>query len=198
MPERVNSPLREGLKYKKLEALMSGFKKTMKGSFIFCLSGRTNQKQEIIMERKNLRQLLASAQQELNRLTTKEKALSRKEKTHRKIVLGGEVAKYLGLDIDQDMLVGFLITCAGLTEEQRKRFISNGARARENENMKKEQKNKISIVKRKQEKQQTEVADPVSKNGNTPEENKEGKNELNLRYQSHFSSMLGKVVDKGK
>lgn len=150
------------------------------------------------MERKDLRQLLASAQQELNRLTTKEKALTHKEKTHRKIVLGGEVAKYLGLYVDQDMLVGSLITCAGLTEAQRKRFISNGARARENENMKKEQENKISTVKRKQEKQQAEVADPVSKSGNTSEENKEGENGLNLNYQSHFSSMLGKAVDKGK
>ncbi|MEQ5053741.1 conjugal transfer protein TraD [Klebsiella michiganensis] len=99
------------------------------------------------MENKKLNQLLASAQQELNRLTTKEKALSRKEKTHRKIVLGGEVAKYLGLDVDQDMLVGFLIFCARLTEEQRERFISNGARARQNENLKKEQNNKISTKK---------------------------------------------------
>ncbi|WP_168393348.1 conjugal transfer protein TraD [Erwinia amylovora] len=149
-------------------------------------------------EDKKLKQLLASAQQELNRLTTKEKALSRKETTHRKIVLGGEVAKYLGLDVDQDMLVGFLITCAGLTEEQRKRFISNGARARENENLRKEQKNKISTVKRKQEKQQAEVADPESKNNNAPEENKEKEKGLNLRYQSHFSAMQGKAVDKGK
>ena len=144
-------------------------------------------------EDKKLKQLLASAQQELNRLTTKEKALSRKETTHRKIVLGGEVAKYLGLDVDQDMLVGFLITCAGLTEEQRKRFISNGARARENENLRKEQKNKISAVKRKQ---QAEAVDPESKKGNASEENGENKNGLNLRYQSHFSSILGKVVDK--
>lgn len=150
------------------------------------------------MERKDLRQLLASAQQELNRLTTKEKALSRKEKTHRKIVLGGEVAKYLGLDVDQDMLVGFLITCARLTEEQRKRFISNGVRARENENMKKEQKNKISTVKRKQEKQQIGTVDSELKNDHATERNKEEENGLNLHYQSRFSSMLGKAVDKNK
>ncbi|QLH62870.1 conjugal transfer protein TraD [Serratia symbiotica] len=150
------------------------------------------------MERKDLRQLLASAQQELNRLTTKEKALSRKEKTHRKIVLGGEVAKYLGLDVDQDMLVGFLITCAGLTEEQRKRFISNGARARENENMKKEQKNKISTVKSKREKQQVGTVDPELKNDDSIQGNKETENGLNLRYQSRFSSMLGKAIDKEK
>lgn len=96
------------------------------------------------MENKKLNQLLASAQQELNRLTTKEKALTRKEKTHQKIVLGGEVAKYLGLEIDRDLLVGFLLLFASLTEEQRERLISNGARARQNENLKKEQNNKIS------------------------------------------------------
>lgn len=96
------------------------------------------------MENKKLNQLLASAQQELNRLNTAEKALTRKEKTHKKIVLGGEVAKYLGLDIDHDLLVGFLIACASLTKEQRERFISNGARARQNENLKKEQNNKTS------------------------------------------------------
>lgn len=150
------------------------------------------------MERKDLRQLLASAQQELNRLTTKEKALSRKEKTHRKIVLGGEVAKYLGLDVDQDMLVGFLITCARLTEEQRKRFISNGARARENENMKKEQKNKISTVKSKREKQQVGTGDPELKNNYSTKGNKDEGNGLNLGYQSRFSSMLGKAIEKEK
>jgi len=99
------------------------------------------------MEGKNLRQLIASAQLELNRLSTKEKAMTRKEKTHRKIVLGGEVAKYMGLDIDQDMLVGFLMTYATTTEEQRNRYISNGGRARHNENLRKEQDNKNSLKK---------------------------------------------------
>lgn len=99
------------------------------------------------MERKNLRQLIASAQLELNRLSSKEKTLTRKEKTHRKIVLGGEVAKYVGLDIDQDMLIGFLMTYATTTEEQRICFISNGARAKQNELLIKEQNNKNSVKK---------------------------------------------------
>ncbi|WP_437891949.1 conjugal transfer protein TraD, partial [Phytobacter sp. V91] len=60
--------------------------------------------------------MLASAQQELNRLTTAQRVLTRKEKTHRKIVLGGEVAKYMGLDIEQDILVGFLMTFATATK----------------------------------------------------------------------------------
>lgn len=109
------------------------------------------------MERKDLRQLIASAQQELNRLSTKEKALSRKEKTHRKIVLGGEVAKYLGLDINHDVLIGFLLTFASSTDVQRKTWLSNGVRARENENLKKEQKNKNYIKKKNYEKDDTQV-----------------------------------------
>ncbi|WP_210513527.1 MULTISPECIES: conjugal transfer protein TraD [Pantoea] len=109
------------------------------------------------MERKNLQQLLASAQQELNRLSTKEKALTRKEKTHRKIVLGGEVAKYLGIDINHDLLVGFLLTFASSTDIQRKTWLSNGARARENENLRKEQKNKNYIKKTDREKNDTKV-----------------------------------------
>lgn len=97
----------------------------------------------------HLCQLIASAQLKLNRLSTKEKTLTRKEKTHRKIVLGGEVAKYIGLDIDHDMLVGFLMTYATTTEEQRNSFISNGARAKQNELLIKEQNNKNSIKNRR-------------------------------------------------
>ncbi|WP_324028504.1 hypothetical protein GC087_13610 [Pantoea sp. JZ2] len=109
------------------------------------------------MERKNLQQLLASAQQELNRLTTKQKSLTRKETTHKKIVLGGEVAKYLGLDINHDMLVGFLLTFVSSTDVQRKTWLSNGARARENENLRKEKKNKNYIKKTDCEKNDTNV-----------------------------------------
>ena len=99
------------------------------------------------MKQKDLSQLLASAQQELNRLTTAQKVLTRKENTHRKIVLGGEVAKYMGLDIEQDILVGFLMTFATATKTDLERYISNGARARQNENLRKEQKNKNSVKK---------------------------------------------------
>lgn len=128
------------------------------------------------MERKNLQQLLASAQQELNRLTTKQKALTRKEKTHQKIVLGGEVAKYLGLDINHDVLVGFLLTFASSTEVQRKAWLSNGVRARQLDNLKKEQKNKNYIKKHNQEKQDGEV-------------NKEKSGKPRLEY-NNFSKML--------
>ncbi|MGX9262490.1 conjugal transfer protein TraD [Pantoea dispersa] len=109
------------------------------------------------MERKDLRQLIASAQQELNRLITKEKTLSRKEKTHRKIVLGGEVAKYLGLDINHDVLIGFLLTFASSTDVQRKTWLSNGVRARKNESLRKEQRNKNYIKNNAHEKDDVKV-----------------------------------------
>ncbi|OAE08271.1 conjugal transfer protein TraD [Pantoea sp. OXWO6B1] len=109
------------------------------------------------MKRKDLRQLIASAQQELNRLSTKEKALTRKEITHRKIVLGGEVAKYLGLDINHNVLIGFLLSFASSTEVQRKTWLSNGVRARENESLRKEQRNKNYIKKNAHEKDDIKV-----------------------------------------
>ncbi|PQK74284.1 hypothetical protein CG428_12730 [Pantoea ananatis] len=109
------------------------------------------------MERKDLRQLIASAQLELNRLSTKEKALARKETTHRKIVLGGEVAKYLGLDINHDVLIGFLLTFTSSTDVQRKTWLSNGVRARQNENLRKEQRNEKYIKKKAHEKDDTKV-----------------------------------------
>ena len=139
------------------------------------------------MEGKNLRQLIASAQLELNRLATKEKALTRKEKTHRKIVLGGEVAKYMGLDIDQDMLVGFLMTYATTTEEQRNRYISNGGRARQNENLRKENDNKNSVKK-----QNSKNASAV--NGTDTKEN--GK--IHSMKNSHFFDVLSKQLNGNK
>ena len=70
--------------------------------------------------------------------------MNRKEKTHQKIVLGAEVAKYMGLEIDIDLLVGFLNSFASLNEEQKLRLISNGARIREIEKLKKSSHNKYS------------------------------------------------------
>ncbi|MEV4592639.1 hypothetical protein MRBLMZ1_001339 [Enterobacter ludwigii] len=61
------------------------------------------------------------------------------------IVLGGEVAKYLGLDINHDLLIGFLLTFASSTDVQRKTWLSNWGRARENESLRKEQRNKNYI-----------------------------------------------------
>lgn len=150
------------------------------------------------MERKNLQQLLASAQQELNRLSTKEKALTRKEKTHRKIVLGGEVAKYLGMDINHDLLVGFLLTFASSTDIQRKTWLSNGARARENENLRKEQKNKNYIKKSDREKNDTKVHQE-SENVTHPDAMiKNTEQNKTMQLNNTFSAMLEKKLAEKK
>ncbi len=150
------------------------------------------------MKRKDLRQLIASAQQELNRLSTKEKALTRKEITHRKIVLGGEVAKYLGLDIDHDVLIGFLLTFASSTEVQRKTWLSNGARARENEILRKERKNKNSTKKTVREKNDT---DEHQESGNVIQPDAMIKNfekDKSLQLNNTFSAMLEKKLAEKK
>lgn len=150
------------------------------------------------MERKNLRQLIASAQLELNRLTTKEKTLTRKEKTHRKIVLGGEVAKYMGLDIDQDMLVGFLMTYATTTEEQRNRFISNGVRAKQNDLLIKEQNNKNSMKKQKVIKtgDKRNIKRDIIHSDDT-EINGATENDVNNK-NNHFFDLLSKKLQENK
>ncbi|KAF6662751.1 conjugal transfer protein TraD [Enterobacteriaceae bacterium EKM102V] len=150
------------------------------------------------MERKNLQQLLASAQQELNRLTTKQKSLTRKETTHKKIVLGGEVAKYLGLDINHDMLVGFLLTFVSSTDVQRKTWLSNGARARENENLRKEQKSKNYIKKTDHEKNDTSVHHE-SENFTHPDAMiKHTEKGTAMQLNNTFSAMLEKKLAEKK
>ncbi|WP_210494332.1 conjugal transfer protein TraD [Pantoea ananatis] len=150
------------------------------------------------MERKNLQQLLASAQQELNRLTTKQKALTRKETTHRKIVLGGEVAKYLGLDINHDVFVGFLLTFVSSTDVQRKTWLSNGARARENENLRKEQKNKNSIKKTDREKNDTKVHHESESVSHPDTIIKNTEKDKAMHLNNTFSAMLEKKLAEKK
>ncbi|HIE9829656.1 TPA: conjugal transfer protein TraD [Klebsiella variicola subsp. variicola] len=150
------------------------------------------------MEGKKLRQLIASAQLELNRLATKEKTQTRREKTHRKIVLGGEVAKYMGLDINQDMLVGFLMTYATTTEEQRDSYISNGARARHNEMLRKEQNNKNSVKKQTASK----TSDKRKINHDTTDNDDAKKKTLTqsdiIERGNHFFEVLSKKLQENK
>lgn len=150
------------------------------------------------MGSKNLQQLLASAQQELNRLTTKQKALTRKETTHRKIVLGGEVAKHLGLDINHDLLVGFLLTFASSTDVQRKTWLSNGARTRENENLRKEQKNKNPIRKTNSEKKDTDVHYESNIIAQSDAMIKNSENDKTMQLNNTFSAMLEKKLSGKK
>ena len=150
------------------------------------------------MERKNLQQLLASVQQELNRLSTKEKALTRKEKTHCKIVLGGEVAKYLGLDINHDVLVGFLLTFASSTDVQRKTWLSNGARARENENLRKDQKNKNYLKKTEREKNDTKGHHESESVSHPDTIIKNTEKDKAMQLNNTFSAMLEKKLTAKK
>ena len=150
------------------------------------------------MERKDLRQLIASVQQELNRLSTKEKMLSRKEKTHRKIVLGGEVAKYLGLEINHDVLIGFLMTFASSTEVQRKTWLSNGVRARKNENLKKEQRNKNYIKKKAHEKDDAKVHYESESVIQLDAMIKNTEKDKSLQLNNTFSAMLEKKLAEKK
>ncbi|HHL0119201.1 TPA: conjugal transfer protein TraD [Klebsiella variicola subsp. variicola] len=150
------------------------------------------------MKRKDLRQLIASAQQELNRLSTKEKALTRKEITHRKIVLGGEVAKYLGLDIDHDVLIGFLLTFASSTDVHRKTWLSNGARARENENLRKEQKDKNYIKKTDREKNDTKVHYESESVSHPDKIIKNTEKDKAMQLNNTFSAMLEKKLTAKK
>lgn len=150
------------------------------------------------MGRKDLRQLIASAQQELNRLSTKEKTLARKETIHRKIVLGGEVAKYLGLDINHDVLIGFLLTFTSSTDVQRKTWLSNGVRARQNENLRKEQRNKKCIKKKAHEKDDTKVnheSESVIQHDTMIKNTEKGKA---MQLNNTFSAMLEKKLKAEK
>lgn len=149
------------------------------------------------MERKSLHQLISSAQQELNRLTTAEKTLTRKEKTHRKIVLGGEVVKFMGLDIDHDILVGFLMSFANATKEDLERYISNGARARQNESFRKVQKNKNSAKKPDTEKQVKQQGKGDDTEQYRTAQKMSDTNPLTLQY-NNFSKMMELSLMKKK
>lgn len=142
--------------------------------------------------------MLASVQQELNRLTTKQKALTRKEKTHQKIVLGGEVAKHLGLDINHDLLVGFLQSFASSTEVQRNAWLSNGARARHLDAQRNEQKNKNYIKKHRSEKKDLEGQDKVDKDLLLDIKQKESTVGAKSLQYNHFSRTLGNGLSKKK
>ncbi|HDS1113885.1 conjugal transfer protein TraD [Serratia nevei] len=68
---------------------------------------------------KTIKQKIASAQMRLNRLKTKDKALTKQAETRQKIILGAEVAKAVGcdvFDIDKELVLGFLLALPQLSE----------------------------------------------------------------------------------
>ena len=60
------------------------------------------------MANKNLEQKIASAQNKLNELKSKQNAISRKERDRERYALGGDVAKYFKFKQDRELLIGLL------------------------------------------------------------------------------------------
>jgi|GEM_PF-5097238 len=135
---------------------------------------------------KTIKQKIAAAQDELNKLVTRQKEMTRKEKTHRKIVLGGEVAKYMGPDVDQDILTGFLMSYARATKEDIERYKSNGARIRELESLRKEQKTKKPVQNGKEDGR--EQASEGNRCGGG----------INLSYKNRFSTKMNNALNKNE
>ncbi|SLM62785.1 MULTISPECIES: conjugal transfer protein TraD [Dickeya] len=141
-----------------------------------------------------LKQLLASAQQELNRLTIAQKNHSRKQITHRKIVLGGEVAKHMGLDIDQDVLVGYLIRFSALTEKDISVLKIRGAEARRLDSIRKGLSGKSNSKKRSPGKLSTQNNNDMDNTINTESEKV---TKPDVEYNTQFFRMLKKgLTDK--
>jgi len=133
---------------------------------------------------KTIRQKIAAAQDELNKLVTRQKEMTRKEKTHRKIVLGGEVAKHMGLDVDQDTLTGFLMSYARATKEDVEHYKSDGARIRELESLRKEQKTKRAVQNGKEDGREQVHKEKRSGSG------------INLSYKNRFSTKMNNALNK--
>ena len=135
---------------------------------------------------KTIKQKIAAAQDELNKLVTRQKEMTRKEKTHRKIVLGGEVAKHMGLDIDHDILVGFLMSYGRATKEDIEHYKSIGSRSRELDVIRKEQKTKRPGKNEKE----------VGKFTGQASEEKRNEEGMNLSYKNRFSSKMNNALNK--
>lgn len=60
------------------------------------------------MANKNLEQKIASTQNKLNELKSKQNAISRKERDRERYALGGDVVKYFNYKEDRELLIGLL------------------------------------------------------------------------------------------
>lgn len=80
---------------------------------------------------KTLEQKIASAQMRLNRLKTKEKSLSKNAETRLKIILGAEVAKAMGCeveDVDKEFVLGILLQTSNINADAKARVKLRGKR----------------------------------------------------------------------
>lgn len=84
---------------------------------------------------KTIKQKIASAQMRLNRLKSKEKSISKSVETRLKIILGAEVAKAAGSqieDVDKEFVLGLILYFQSVSAEDKiklqilgKRFLAD-------------------------------------------------------------------------
>lgn len=78
---------------------------------------------------KTLKQKIAAAQQQLNRLKAKDREETKRQETRQKIILGAEVAKALGTsvyDVDKPFVMGLLLRAVNLKQEERALLRAEG------------------------------------------------------------------------
>lgn len=78
---------------------------------------------------KTLKQKVAFAQLELNRLKSMEKSEQKKFETRLKIILGAEVAKAMNCSIehvDKELVMGILLSASELNDMERIKYIKAG------------------------------------------------------------------------
>lgn len=83
------------------------------------------------MDRKNIKQKIASAQMSLNRLKTKEEFLSKSAETRLKIILSLEVSKAAGCkveDVDKELILGTILKSLSTNAENKVRLKLRGKR----------------------------------------------------------------------
>ncbi|EBH8974452.1 conjugal transfer protein TraD, partial [Salmonella enterica subsp. enterica serovar Gallinarum] len=80
-------------------------------------------------QKKTLKQKVAFAQLELNRLKSMEKSEQKKVETRLKIILGAEVAKAMNCGIEQvdkELVMGILLSASELNDIERVKYIKAG------------------------------------------------------------------------
>ncbi len=80
-------------------------------------------------QKKTLKQKVAFAQLELNRLKSMEKSEQKKVETRLKIILGAEVAKVMNCGIEQvdkELVMGILLSAPQLNDIERIKYIKAG------------------------------------------------------------------------
>jgi hypothetical protein len=80
---------------------------------------------------RTIKQKIASAQMRLNRLKSKEKALSKSAETRLKIILGAEVAKAADCkveEVDKELILGLILQSSNISIEDQAKLKLRGKR----------------------------------------------------------------------